>query len=142
MNFISHILQWFSSRTTCEYCQACSGHWDNGICMATCLSAAQVLQSCPTLCGPVDCSPPGSSVHRILQGRILEWVAMPSSRGSSCFLTQGSNLCLLCLLHCRQILYSWATREAPYMTMYHYNCIWVFKSLWSNINISSTQVLC
>ena len=34
-------------------------------------------------CDLMDCSPPGSSVHRILQARILEWVAMPSSRGSS-----------------------------------------------------------
>ena len=39
-------------------------------------------QSCPTLCNPLDCSPPGSSVHEILQPRILEWVAMLSSRGS------------------------------------------------------------
>ena len=38
------------------------------------------LQLCPTLCDPIDCSPPGFSVHRILQVRILEWVAMPSSR--------------------------------------------------------------
>ena len=43
----------------------------------------KVTQSCLTLCDPVDCSPPGSSVHEILQVRILEWVAMPSSRGSS-----------------------------------------------------------
>ena len=41
------------------------------------------LQSCPTLCDPVDCSPPGSSVHGILQARILECVAFPFSRGSS-----------------------------------------------------------
>ena len=41
------------------------------------------LQLCPTLWDPVDCSPPGSSVHGILQARILEWVAMLSSRGSS-----------------------------------------------------------
>ena len=41
------------------------------------------LQSYPTLCDPKDCSPPGSSVCRILQARILEWVAMSSSRGSS-----------------------------------------------------------
>ena len=41
-----------------------------------------VPPSCPTLCDPMDCSPPGSSVHGILQARILEWVAMPSSRGS------------------------------------------------------------
>ena len=43
----------------------------------------QSLQSCLTLCDPMDCSPPGSSVDGILQARILEWVAMPSSRGSS-----------------------------------------------------------
>ena len=41
------------------------------------------LQSYPTLFDPMDCSPPGSSVHEILQARILEWVAMPSFRGSS-----------------------------------------------------------
>ena len=41
------------------------------------------LQLCVTLCNPMDCSPPGSSVHGILQARILEWVAMPFSRGSS-----------------------------------------------------------
>ena len=42
-----------------------------------------VTQSCLTLCNPMDCSPPGSSVHGILQERILEWVAIPFSRGSS-----------------------------------------------------------
>ena len=49
-------------------------------CVCVC---AKLLQSCPTLCDPMDCSPPGSSVHGILQARILERVAMPSSRGSS-----------------------------------------------------------
>ena len=44
---------------------------------------AKLLQSCPTLYDPVDCSPPGSSALGILQARLLEWVAMPSSRGSS-----------------------------------------------------------
>ena len=43
----------------------------------------KVVQSCPTLCKPVDCSLPGSSVHGILQARILEWVATPFFRGSS-----------------------------------------------------------
>ena len=42
-----------------------------------------VAQSCPTLCDPTDCSLPGSSVHGILQVRILEWVAISFSRGSS-----------------------------------------------------------
>ena len=44
---------------------------------------SEVAQSCPTLCDPGDCSPPGSSVHGILQARILEWVAISFSRGSS-----------------------------------------------------------
>ena len=42
-----------------------------------------VPQSCPTLCDPVDCRLPGSSVHRIFQARVLEWVAISFSRGSS-----------------------------------------------------------
>ena len=44
---------------------------------------AKLLQSCPTLCNPMDCSLPGSSVHGMVQARILEWVAIPSPRGSS-----------------------------------------------------------
>ena len=44
---------------------------------------SEVTQSCPTLCDPVDCSPPGSSIHGILLARILAWVAVSSSRGSS-----------------------------------------------------------
>ena len=47
------------------------------------LSAAKSLQSCLTLHDPMDCSPPGSPFHGILQARILERFAMPSSRGSS-----------------------------------------------------------
>ena len=46
-------------------------------------SESEVVQSCPTLCNPMDCSPAGSSVHGILQARILEWVAISFSRGSS-----------------------------------------------------------
>ena len=42
-----------------------------------------VTKSCPTLCNPMDYSPPGSSVHGISQARILEWVAVSFSRGSS-----------------------------------------------------------
>ena len=44
---------------------------------------AKLLQLCPTLCDPMDCSLPGCSVHRILQARILEWIAISSSRKSS-----------------------------------------------------------
>ena len=50
--------------------------------LAACMHA-QSVQSCPTLCDSTDCSPSGSSVHRILQVRTLEWTDMPSSRGSS-----------------------------------------------------------
>ena len=61
--------------------------------------------SCIWLCHPMDCSPQGSSVHSILQARILEWAAMPLLQGV--FLTQGWNQHLLHLLHCRWILYHW-----------------------------------
>ena len=44
---------------------------------------AKLLQLCPAFCDPIDCSPLGSSVHGILQARILEWAAMPSSGGPS-----------------------------------------------------------
>ena len=69
------------------------------LCMYVC---AMSLQSCLTLCNPMDCSLPGSSVHGISQARILEWVAIPFSGGI--FLTRGSNL--LCLLH-------WVTGSLP-----------------------------
>ena len=44
------------------------------------IAAAKSLQLCPTLCDPIDGSPPGSSVHRILQARILQWVAISFSK--------------------------------------------------------------
>ena len=53
--------------------------WEHRV-LATWCVRAQLLQ---TLCDPMDCGPPDSSVHGILQARILEWVAMPSSRESS-----------------------------------------------------------
>jgi len=65
-----------------------------------------VPQWCLTLCHPVDCSPPGSSVHGILQARILEWVAI-SNQGISP--TQGSN-CISCIAG--RFLTIWVTREA------------------------------
>ena len=68
---------------------------------------AKSLQSWLTLCDSMDSSPQGSSVYGILQARMLEWVAMLSSRGI--FLTQGSNSRLL---HCRQMLCCWANGEA------------------------------
>ena len=71
---------------------------------------SEVAQSCLTLCYPVDCSPPGSSVHGILQARILEWVAIPFSSGSSQprDRTQVSRIVGRCFN-------LWATREVRYI---------------------------
>ena len=68
---------------------------------------AKSLQSCLTLCDPVDYSPPVSSFHGILQRRILEWVAMPSSRGSSQPRDWTHIFCIAGVLFT-----SWASREA------------------------------
>ena len=51
--------------------------------LSACCYCCLVTQLCPTPCDPMDCSPPGSSVQGILQARILEWVAISFSRGSS-----------------------------------------------------------
>ena len=69
--------------------------------MLSCFSHVQLL------CDPVDCSPPGSSVYGISQARILEWVAISFSRGSS----QPRDQTHICIG--RQILYHWGTWEAP-----------------------------
>ena len=65
-----------------------------------------VAQLCPTLWDSMDCSPPGSTVHGIFQARILEWVGIPFSRGSS-----RSNLALP---HYRQILYHLSHQRSPW----------------------------
>ena len=67
-----------------------------------------VIQLCLTLCDPTDCSSPGSSVHGILQARILEWGAIPFSRVSS----QPRDR-TWAYLHCRQILYSLSHQGSP-----------------------------
>ena len=80
--------------------------------IASCLCMrAKSLQSCPTLCNPMDCSPPGSSVQGILQARILEWVSMLSSRVSS---QPGDRTCISCV-SCidRQVLYHWHHLGSP-----------------------------
>ena len=59
-----------------------AGWWRKFLLAKACMPAKS-LQSCLTLYGPMDCNPPGSSVQRILQARILEWVSIPFSRGSS-----------------------------------------------------------
>ena len=75
---------------------------------------SSVAQSCPTLCDPTDCNPPGSSVHGIFQARILEWVVISSSRGSLQPRDQTHISCVSCTG--RNILYHWVTWEAPINT--------------------------
>ena len=72
---------------------------------------AKSLQSCPTLCNPMDCSPPGSSVQGILQAGILEWVSMLSSRVSS----QPRDRTFISYVSCidRQVLYHWHHLGSP-----------------------------
>ena len=81
--------------------------WEFGTDIYTLCVCAQSLQSYLTVCVPMDCSPPGSSVHGILQARILEWVAVPSSRGSS----QPRGRTQVSLI-AGGFFTSWATREA------------------------------
>ena len=71
------------------------------------MHACLVTQLCPTLCDSVDSSPPVSSVHGILQARILEWVAMPFSRGSSQPEDQTQVSCIA-----GRFFTIWAIREA------------------------------
>jgi len=78
---------------------------------------AKSLQSCLTLCDLTDSSPPGSSVHGISQARTLEWIAMPSPRGSSRPRDQTRVSCVSCIG--RQILYHCTTGEHSFLAMPH-----------------------
>ena len=73
---------------------------------------------CPTLCCPMDCRPPGSSVHGIFQVRLLEWNAISYSRGSSQSRdwTHFSGVSY----SSRRILYHWATWETETRCTYHF----------------------
>ena len=74
---------------------------------------AKLLQSCPILCDPMDCSPPESSVHRTLQARILDWIAMPSSRRSSRLRDRTRVSHVSCIG--RWVLYQWRRLGSPLM---------------------------
>ena len=90
-----------------------------------------VAQSCLTLCDPIDCNLPGSSVHGIFQARILEWITISFSRGSSRLPGWGLPGLNLHLLHCRWILYHWATWEAGCIIL----CIYSTKQIWDVIQL-------
>ena len=67
------------------------------VCVCVCVHARMHTQSCPTLCNPIDCSPPGSSIHGIPQARILEWVVISYSRGSSRPRDRTQVSCISCI---------------------------------------------
>ena len=82
--------------------------YSNGI--SLCMHAKS-LQLCLTLCDPMDCSPPGSSVHGILQARTLEWITMPSYRGNSQLRDRSLVSCISCIAG--RFFTIWDTKEAP-----------------------------
>ena len=82
--------------------------WSSSVCVCVCVCVCVLVsQLCPTLCDPINCSPPGSSVHGILQARVLERVAIPFSKG-----LRDLEIDPL-LLHCRQILYHLSHQRGP-----------------------------
>ena len=92
-----------------------------------------VTQSSPTLYNPMVCSLPGSSVHGIIQARILEWVVYPFSRESS----QPRNRTRVSCIAGR-FFTSWATREDPYTSIHKVN---LRKIVNLNINIRKVSLL-
>ena len=74
---------------------------------------------CPTLCDPIDCSPPGSSIHGTLHERVLEWLAIPFHRRSS-WLRDWTQVSL----HCRQILHHLSHQGSLSNSISHSNKLW------------------
>ena len=101
-NFLRSVLVWFPNSMGNRVCFS-----PLLLSVIICCCCVRIL--CLTLCDPMDCSPPGSSVHGILQARVLEWVAMPSSRGSSQPRDQTHVSCISCIG--RQILYHYSPWE-------------------------------
>ena len=97
---------------------------------AAAAATAKSLESCPTLCDPMDGSPPGSPGP---------WESPGKNTGVSCcfflqgiFLTQGVNLHLLCLLHCRQILCLWAIRKIPVINIITHIQIYINTNIYED----------
>ena len=88
-----HALPWLFPASSCHQASIIS----LGPTFPNSVSACSVAQWCLTLCNPLDCGPPGSSVYGILQARILEWVAISFSRGSSWPRDQTPISCIFCM---------------------------------------------
>ena len=95
------------------------------VCVYVCVHVyTKTFQFCLTLFYPMDCSPPGSSVHGILQARILEWVAISFSRGSP----QPRDRTRICSVSYigRQVLYSWCHLGSPVCVYHVHVCIHIY----------------
>ena len=112
--------QWTGSKLEKEYTKAVYCHPIYLTYMQRVCVHAQLIYLCPTLCHPMDCGPPDSSVHEILQARILGWVALPSSRGSSWPRDQTCFSCVFCISMVSRFFICRATWE----TLYAENIMW------------------
>ena len=104
---------------TPEHCfrnENCCSHYGNQY-GSSCCCCCWGAQSCPTLCDPIDGSPPGSPVPGILQARVLEWIAISFSKGSS----RPRNRTRVSRIAGRRFTV-WATREASNITQVRNNC--------------------
>ena len=106
------------------------------VCVCVCV-CAKSLQSCLTLCNPMECSPPGSSVHGISQAGILKWVAIPSFRGSSPCRDQTLVSCVSCI-H-RWILYHWCHLGSPLYSYSKYSVSVVTSVLYTRFQVRFVQ---
>ena len=106
-------------------------------------SESEVFQSHPTLCDPIDCSLPGSSVHRIFQATVLEWIAISFSRGSS----QPRAWTRVSFIINRHVTI-WATREIYYLKFgncfyrycyFLYNCSQKHCCCWCQLPLFCTE---
>ena len=91
---------------------------------------SEVAESCPTLCRPMDCSLPASSVHGIFQARVLEWAAICFSKGSS-WLRDQTPVSHIAGRH----FTIWATREAQrsmlLLLLSHFSRVWLCATPWT-----------
>ena len=106
-------------------------HEAPSVCVCVC------VPSCSTLCDPIDCSPPGSSVHWLFQARLLEWAALSSSRGSSWSRDQTH---LLYLLLGRHILYHYTTFSTRHLILCPYSNRKTTKADMFSLNTFKTRL--
>ena len=100
---------------------------------ASCMHA----QSCLTLCNPMDYSPPDASIHGVFQARILEWVVIPFSRGSSQSRDRTDVTSIFCIG--KRIIYHWAIQEVPNTSLSFPIQPWSLLHSWAEISLLKKQ---